>query len=264
MENTDDRVCLFCGGAFKITPKQKRQVKAKWPLHCSRSCSKKTQHAKNHGGIRQDKNCKFCGITFTVTRHNSTQIFCSTKCYSESRFGDPKRHVEKNRERVNRILSNEKYLNYIKKIANSMAIKFSVDYEDILNSFFLALLEGQNTRIEHCAHNLVRLEYNRGITGIRKGGGLHSDIDLSFVKKFAKNNEAEMFEYLYDLKKVISEKEFEIVSFLMLGFNHIEIVEKRILPRRQCYDFFRKLKEPNPFLVFHPDNTTTATCNRNL
>jgi len=241
MEKCTDRICGFCGAAFTVTKTQQRQVYEKWPKNCSRTCAKRAQHVKNHGDKRIDKSCPICSTIFTVTPYNIDKTFCSAKCSAIERFGMPSERIKKNNERLLSILRDKKYMRYMRKIAYSIGRKYGVDAEDILQDFFLHLASGHNSTIENTAMEIVRLEYNRGFTKTRFCKNAAVDLEnFKHLQDHRSMNDLDIFEYLLDLRKILTDDEMKIVHMLILGHGKVEIEKMYILPKRQAWNFFKK------------------------
>lgn len=243
----DRRLCKFCGVEFFLTPKQKRQVRERWPVNCSRSCARKAQHERNHGAIRTKKKCQFCSGEFTVTNWSKHQIFCSRECSNKNRFGNIDK--ESSRKKIFKILTDEPYLRFINNKAKSLASKYGVESDDLIQDYFLSLLKGHNCLLEQSAMETIRKEYNRGVVGKRKANGVITGIESVGALREARSFlcGSEFSEYMMDLKATLDEDEFKIAWLKILGLGYYEAYERRdSLTKRQFNEIWRFLKQPTP------------------
>lgn len=216
------RVCKFCGKTFELTKSQLRQVEEKWPINCGRSCARKAQHARNHGDKRIDIECEGCGEVFQAVKWEIKRgkKYCNSKCYYKSRFGEPKERRKKLNKKISAILRDEKYMAYLKGKAKYLGLKYGVDPDDIIQDYFLHLLEGHNSFIEQTSMSIIRKEYNRGVCGKWKAKADIIDAEgLKFIKdkvRFLESNEFK--EYLIDIKSVTTKYEYKVIELAILGF----------------------------------------------
>ena len=224
-----------------------RQTKDKWAVNCSRSCARKAQHERNHGSKRETKSCLVCNKKFKVTLYNKHQTFCSVACSSKHRFGDLDR--EKVKDKIESIIKDEKYFKFFKKKAFRLGLKYEIDPEDIIQDFFLELCQGRNTMIEQSAMSTIRKEYNRGVTGKTKSKDIIIALEnLNNIKSIEYfDSGLKFFEYIYDLKRLLSEDEFKIAWLKIIGFGYYESYENRDkLSKREFLNIWNKLKFPQP------------------
>jgi len=231
------RVCAYCSISYTLTKLQMRQVKEKWPINCSKSCARKAQHARNHSDKRDAKDCEACGKKFVVANWDKGKRFCSITCSSINRFGDAKDRTKRNHDRLETIIRDEKYFGYIRSKAKKIAYQYGIEWEDIVQDFFLELAEGRTAMIEKVAMNTVRETYRRGMVGARyvnRSGFVIEDC-LKVVKdkqKFLSSHD--FIDYVFDLKSLLTESEFQVVFLALKGFNKREVYEqlKGNIPRR--------------------------------
>lgn len=248
MQQSDRRICSFCQKEFYLTRDQKRQAKSKWPINCSRSCARKSQHARNHKEKRIKITCENCGDEFQAIKWevDRGRKFCSQKCSNISRFGDPVRRRELMNEKIFKIIRDEKYYKYLKNIAERLSYNYRVDFDDLFQNYFLEILEGRNTTIEKATMSFVRKEYNRGITGKHYAGGITIGIDKesmnTFINKSKNMSDIELIEYLIDLKSVLSEYEFKIFTMILEGHNFELIRDKIKGSSAKFSETFKRLK----------------------
>lgn len=221
------RICEYCKKEFTLTIDQIRQVKHKWPVNCSRTCAKKAQHEKNHGKNRVVKSCKICGKEFTTTIWNKDKTYCSSQCSANSRFGI--RNSKKTREKIDLILRDEKYLRYITIIAKKFAFKFQLEWQDLLQDYFAALLSGNNTTIEHVGLSKIMTEKRKGITGHRelKDFKFNSIEVLKEVKESHKKmTSIEFREFMIDMLTPLTGIERKFFLLAIKGYTKHEIVNE--------------------------------------
>lgn len=201
-----------------------RQVAKKWPVNCSRSCAKKLQHQKNHSSKRVVKKCETCEEEFYIAIWNRSQKYCSQKCSLFARFGEPKKRIAELRKKVEKIINDEKYMNFIKRKAIKISSKYGVDYNDILQDYFLHLCEGHNSFIEQTSMDVIRREYNRGICGKRKAKDclVNTDILEHIREKENFLDSFEFKEYLIDIEKTADEYELKLINLALCGFGRTE------------------------------------------
>lgn len=231
MENIreDRRVCNFCGEEYSLTESQMRQVKSKWPINCSRSCARKSQHARNHKSKRVNKKCDNCEKEFTVTNWDKDKKFCSIKCSSVKRFGI--KDKQRMREKLNKILKDEAYTKYIKTTAWKITHKFGKGeefYEDLLQEYFLALSMGLNTTIENVSKSFLRKELKRGITGKWNVDFNFSTMDaMPFIKQSYKRcTTSEFLIYIKELFITMTETERRFIIMYLKGFTDREVMKE--------------------------------------
>lgn len=109
-----------------------------------------------------------------------------------------------------------------------MACKFNISSEDVVQEFFLALLEGNNTRIEWIAYGIVQTEYRKGIVGHRnlKDFNFHPMESLKAVRLQAKEStDIEFREYMIDMLRPLSEVERKFFLMAIKGYTRHEIME---------------------------------------
>ncbi len=219
------RICKYCKKEFTLTIDQTRQAKHKWAVNCSRTCAKKAQHQKNHGKNRVVKSCKVCGKEFTTTIWNKNKTYCSGQCSATARFGT--RNSKKTKAKVELILQDEKYLKYIKRVAKQFACRFRLDWEDILQDYFTALLSGNNTTIEYVGLSKVRSEYRKGITGHRELNDFRFN-PIEVLKEVKESHRAmdsiEFREFMIDMLTPMSVSERKFFLLAIKGYTKHEIV----------------------------------------
>lgn len=227
-EKRNLKVCKCCDKQLTISGKQLARPKGRLPVYCSKSCARKIQHLKKYGKIREEKECPICKNKFTVVNWNRDKTYCSIKCSSISRFGRPKESKLEIEQRLETILKDKKYFNYIVNIAKRLGRFYGVDHDDLIQDYFVCLLEGKNTSIEFVSAYSVRKEYNRGITGKHRAKDVIIDCDLIKIlrNKKEKFSSIEMVEYLLDLKKITTQYEYKIIELALLGFGHGETKKK--------------------------------------
>lgn len=223
------RICSFCEKEFELTKTQMRQVKEKWAINCSRSCARKKQHAHNHKDKRIDKKCIVCKKEFTVVNWNKDQELCSNKCVGIARFGEKDR--TKMIVKLDRILKDEKYKKYIKGTAWRIANKFRLGegfIEDLIQEYYLKLLEGNNTLIEHVANSLLRKELKKGIVGKWNVDFKISSTDIMpIIKEVSKEcTNEEFMHYIADIMRPMNEFERKFILLYIKGFTDLEVMEK--------------------------------------
>lgn len=223
------RVCKFCGVEFTLSKVQMRQAKNKWAVHCSRACARKNQHNKNYGGIRTIKKCLICKKEFRVSKWDRDKRYCSVKCSSFSRFGEPKKRIAKMNAKVEKILEDDKYFMFLKRISKKLGNTFNVDCDDIIQDYFLGLLEGHNHFIEQSAMSTVRKEYKRGFVKSKfiNISGQCCIEDIAYILKEKRNffDTEDFIDYLIDIGKTLNDIERKIVYLLLQGHNKTETRE---------------------------------------
>jgi len=227
-ERQIERVCKHCGIKFILSKSQLRQRKEKWPVHCSRSCSKKTQHAINHKDKRKSKNCPVCEKEFVVVNYNSDQKYCSQGCSATARFGH--KNKESVQKRMKAIIRDKKYMAFLKRTATRIAYKFRRDEnfaEEVVQEFFLELCKNHNTTIENVACGMIRKEIGRGVVGKRNVDfTFTTDVALRYIKD-AKHNLAknEFTDYIIDICRNCNEFERKFIFLYIKGFTNLEAME---------------------------------------
>ena len=231
MENNKEvrRICKNCGIIFTLTKLQMRQVKTKWPVNCSRSCGKILQHKNNYGDKRENKKCEVCNKIFIIVNWNRDKKYCSLKCAGTGRF--KKDNSEKVKKRLKQILKDNRYLKYIKGIALRIAFKYNRDKnfaDEIVQDFFLALCEGNNTTIENVAKSYLRKELKRGIVGKWDVDFCFSTEDsLKYMKESYKFlSSYEFIEYIYDVFRGLNEFERKFILLYLKGFTDYEVMSE--------------------------------------
>lgn len=130
---------------------------------------------------------------------------------------------------MQKILNNGKYLRYIKSIAKSFAYKYHLDWEDLLQDFFLGLLHGTNASIEHVGYNKIKHERRKGMTG-------HCELNdfkfnpvevLKEVKETSKKMDSIAFrEFMIDMLTPLSDVERKFFLLAIKGYTKHEIVSE--------------------------------------
>lgn len=223
------RICKWCGKQYELTKKQMRQVISKWPAHCSRSCSKRTQNAEKHGHKREHRNCQMCGESFVVVNWNKEKVFCSNQCASTSRFGE--KDASKTRDRLNQILKDEKYKRYLDGVARRISFKYGRGEEfkeELTQEFFKSLWEGFNTTIENVAKDMLRSELKKGIVGKRNSDFRFNSVEmLKQVKEMSKFlGSQEFVEYVVDCSKILNETEQRFLNLYLKGITKPEVIDE--------------------------------------
>lgn len=235
MENTEQirRICKFCKIEFFLTESQKTQAKEKWATHCSRSCARKAQHAKNHGNKRISKKCEICKKEFIVVNWDKYKKFCSNKCSSTARFG----HIKRDQSRLNQILKDEKYLGYIENVARKIQYKWGLGewfYEDLLQEYFLELSKGNNTTIENVSKSLLRIELKKGVTGKWDVDFTFSTMDaIPYIKEnYKKCSTTEFIKYIKEVFLTMDDVDKKFLWLWLKGFTDLETKKeiRKIMP----------------------------------
>lgn len=231
MENKKNyvRVCNFCGSRFELTKNQRRQVKEKWATHCSRSCARKNQHARNYKTIRAWKKCDQCNKNFRVSNWDKERAFCSNKCAATARFGE--KDKSKTLAKLQQIFKDEKYLNYLKGLSKKIAFKYHRDEhfaEDILQEYFLKLSEGCNTLLEHVAKSMIRKELKKGVVGKWDSDFTFNSVEvLGHIRHMKSDLDSiEFKEYILDLFCALNEFERKFIMLYIKGFTDVEVMQE--------------------------------------
>ncbi len=165
-------------------------------------------------------------------------------CSKKNRWGAPTERLKKGKTKVLQILKDEKYMRFLNSKAKKISFKYNVDYEDCLSNHFLELLEGHNVFLEQSAMGFIRKEYNRGLVGKRKCGDVWAPEELlQNVQMQKKAKDVFGFiEYLYDLSKMVTEVEYQLICMYLSGFDKGEIADKtKAMSRRDFYDFWERV-----------------------
>ena len=122
-------------------------------------------------------------------------------------------------------------MKYIKGTAWRIALKYKKGeefVEDLIQEFYLALTDGQNTLIEHVAMSLLRKEIKRGITGKWDSDFSFSPTEaLACVKQARKECSYEEFmAYIIDVMRPMNEFEQKFILLYIKGFSDFEVMEK--------------------------------------
>lgn len=245
-EKENRRVCKNCGVRFELTKRQMRQSKK--AIFCSRTCARRKQHERNHADKRESKDCETCGETFRVANWDRAKRFCSTKCSARSRFSRPSDHLSKSKEKLSRMVGDEKYYRWLESRAKEFGRKYRLDWRDLLQEFLLGVLEGKTAKFEHTYYEMVRREYCRGITGKRDAADIFSGEELwgSIQESKKSMGDFEFIEYLADLKRNLSDVEYKLVCMLLIGFDKRDIFEQsKDFTRREMVAFWSKIGVKN-------------------
>jgi hypothetical protein len=224
-EKQNQRVCKYCESKFTLTKRQLRQQRK--AVYCSRTCARKDQHRKNHADIRSEKSCETCGHVFRVANWDRSKRFCSAKCSARARFGNPNGFDQKAKEKLERMVKDQKYAKWLESKAKSYGSKYGVDWRDLLQEFLLSIAEGKTAKFEHVFYGAIRSEYKRGITGSHNAvevfGG--DEIFQAIRDNRRSMSEYEFAEYLADLRRVTTDDEYKLACMFLLGFDKGEIFD---------------------------------------
>lgn len=124
-------------------------------------------------------------------------------------------------------MSSEKYLQFIKGVVKRFACKYGLDREDLLQDFFLYLLHGNNTSVEHVGFNRLKYERRRGVTGHRE----LNDFKFNPVEALREVREThrkldsiEFREFMIDMLTPMSPVERKFFLLAIKGYTKPEIV----------------------------------------
>lgn len=142
------------------------------------------------------------------------------------------------------MIGDEKYYLWLQTQARHFGFKYNIEWEDLLQEFFLSVAEGKTAQFEYVFYEVVRREYKKGITGKTEACDFSMDETLLSRVANARDSmdEFEFIEYLVDLKSLLNETEFKLVCLLLVGFDKGEIYEKsKDLSRRNLAAFWKKI-----------------------
>lgn len=170
------------------------------------------------------------------------------QCSSRARFGNPTASIEKANVRLAKIVNDKPYYKWLQIQARKYAAKYRVDPDDLLQTFFLAVVEKQNPDIKHSFFGTIRKEYKRGITGSYDAVDVFSTEELIKPVRDASRamDHYEFVEYLCDLKTMLNnETEYKMVCMFLVGFDKGEIFERsKDLSRRDFKAFWERINLP--------------------
>lgn len=143
-----------------------------------------------------------------------------------------------------RMIGDESYYSWLKAKSRNFGVKYKVDSEDLLQEFFLSVMEGKTAKFEHVFFGAIRSEYCRGVTG------KHDAVDFSYDETLLvrvadtrrKLSDPDFIEYLCDLRSITSETEYKLVCMYLGGFDQGEIYEKaKDVSRRDLAALWKRL-----------------------
>lgn len=137
-----------------------------------------------------------------------------------------------------------KYYKWLESRAKKFALKYRVDYEDLLQEFLLTIVEGKNKDFAHSFFSTIREEYKRGVTGSHDAIHMFSTEDIlkPLGLAHATMGKYEFVEYLCDLQKYLNPTEYKLVCMFLVGFDKGEIFERtKDMSRRDFYAFWERI-----------------------
>lgn len=133
------------------------------------------------------------------------------------------------REDLEKIIREPNLQAWLRRRAHKIMIKHGIGtVDDLMQDFYLGRLLGHFATIEQTACKTLHDEYCRGVTGKTKmpHGSWADEELLTRVSDRKQKAGTDLVEFLYDLRLVSSDLEYQMACLAMAGFGQYEIYEQ--------------------------------------